>query len=381
MSTYFTNNHLREYRESKRWTQADLANAIDVTELTIRRWERGHVVPSAYHVKRLCTVFQATPEELGIAKIAITSNGEQTKKQLQQTQPANVLVDEPENQPSEHATLPTATMDRQREETPHEPQGNGFVSRDPVPRHYETGHIETSLAVKRRWLKPIFLACIVCFLVASGLLLTFFSIHTQNAQTTKNKHTSPTAGQATLYRADWSRGFDSWSGFPLWQWSQLQGGMLTTTSTIPNNVLLAPYHLSVSSYEVEAQIQRIAYSGIQGQGQAFGIVVHLTNTAGYICGLGSHFKPEHFFIGQITPPSTNGPYYSITDRQASVAHLDTQWHTYNVIVTATYVSCLIDGKPLFSINAANNAVSDKVGIYIDTTAIAIKSFAVKGYSS
>ena len=381
MDSNFTNNHVREYRENRRWTQADLANAIDVTELTIRRWERGQVVPSAYHVKKLCTVFQATPEELGLARIATTSNREQAKKQLPQTQPARVLVEVSENQPAEHTPLPATTMDRHQEATPSELQGNSSVSLDPVPRQYETGHIETPLPLKRGWLRPVFLICLACFLVVSGLLLTLFTIHTQNVQTTENKQASQTAGQATLYRADWSRGFDNWSGFPLWQWSQLQGGMLTTTSTIPNNVLLAPYHPSASSYEVEAQIQRIAYSGIQGQGQAFGIIVHLTNTNGYICGLGSHFKPEHFFIGQITPPSTNGPYYSITDHQTSVSHLNTQWHVYSVIVTDTYVSCLIDGKPLFSIVAANNAMSDKVGIYIDTTAIAIKSFVIKTYPS
>jgi DNA-binding XRE family transcriptional regulator len=383
LSTFFVNNKLREYRESRRWTQADLANAIDVTELTIRRWERGHVVPSAYHVKKLCAVFQTTPEELGFVKSAQASNEEQTAKPspdelstAQPTQAARVALATQENQPSEQDILLSAPQDRQHEETLDASESSDAAPAHVLARRYEEGHVEMPRRVERRWLKPVLLVCLCCALIASGLVVTLFVVQAKNAHITPREQASPTAKQSELYRADWSHGFDHWSGFPLWQWSQQQGGMLTTSNTVPNNVLFVPYHPSVASYVVKAQIQRIAYSGIQGQGQAFGIIVRLTDTTGYICGLGSHFKPEHFFIGQVTPPSTSAPYYSIADRQTSVAHLDTQWHMYSVIVTNTYVSCLLDGVPIFSVITENSIPAGDIGIYVDTTAIAIKSFVV-----
>jgi len=60
------NTSLRELRNQRRWTQAEVAEALGVIDLTVRRWELGQVTPSAYHVKKLCDLFGKSPEELGL---------------------------------------------------------------------------------------------------------------------------------------------------------------------------------------------------------------------------------------------------------------------------------------------------------------------------
>ena len=53
-------------RLHKFWTQADLAEEVGVTFVTISRWENGVQQPQAYAVKKLCQVFASSPEELGL---------------------------------------------------------------------------------------------------------------------------------------------------------------------------------------------------------------------------------------------------------------------------------------------------------------------------
>ena len=60
------NVSLRELRKQRGWTQAEVAEALGVTDLTVRRWELGQTTPSVYHVKKLCDLFEKSPEELGL---------------------------------------------------------------------------------------------------------------------------------------------------------------------------------------------------------------------------------------------------------------------------------------------------------------------------
>ncbi len=60
------NVKLREQRDLKRKTQAEIADIIGVTEITVGRWERGQAFPTPYCVTKLCRYFEKTPEELGL---------------------------------------------------------------------------------------------------------------------------------------------------------------------------------------------------------------------------------------------------------------------------------------------------------------------------
>lgn len=60
------NQALREERLSRGWSQSDLAELLDVTVITISRWERGITFPSAYFRSKICNLFQKSTQELGL---------------------------------------------------------------------------------------------------------------------------------------------------------------------------------------------------------------------------------------------------------------------------------------------------------------------------
>lgn len=64
------NSRLRDHRHQQNWTQVMMAEELGVTEITVRRWERGQTNPSPYYTKKLCDLFKKTPEDLGLAGVS-----------------------------------------------------------------------------------------------------------------------------------------------------------------------------------------------------------------------------------------------------------------------------------------------------------------------
>jgi len=60
-----SNQLLRQARQERCWSQADLAERVGVTNETISRWENGVNTPQPEQLKNLCEVFGKTPAELG----------------------------------------------------------------------------------------------------------------------------------------------------------------------------------------------------------------------------------------------------------------------------------------------------------------------------
>jgi transcriptional regulator with XRE-family HTH domain len=95
---------LRHERQLRGWSQAHLAEQIDVPDYYISRWERGEVLPSPYYQQKLCEVFGRTAEELGML----------------QTTPLTLPVDPPMveqlpfPQPQVHPTLLAQTLKQPR---------------------------------------------------------------------------------------------------------------------------------------------------------------------------------------------------------------------------------------------------------------------------
>jgi DNA-binding XRE family transcriptional regulator len=56
---------LRQAREQRNLSRAEVARHIDTNPFTVYRWERGVTRPSAYFRRRLCALFAMTPAELG----------------------------------------------------------------------------------------------------------------------------------------------------------------------------------------------------------------------------------------------------------------------------------------------------------------------------
>lgn len=57
---------LRLERERRGWTQAEVAERIGTTELSISRWERGTVLPRPYYRAQLATLFGLSQDALGL---------------------------------------------------------------------------------------------------------------------------------------------------------------------------------------------------------------------------------------------------------------------------------------------------------------------------
>ncbi len=61
------NERLREERERRGWSQAQVAEKIDAPgSFYISRWERGKTVPSPHYRARLCALFEKDAYELGL---------------------------------------------------------------------------------------------------------------------------------------------------------------------------------------------------------------------------------------------------------------------------------------------------------------------------
>jgi transcriptional regulator with XRE-family HTH domain len=59
------NNHLRLERESRGWSQEDLAEKVGTSQKVVSRWERGESTPLPYYRQKLCKLFGRNVAELG----------------------------------------------------------------------------------------------------------------------------------------------------------------------------------------------------------------------------------------------------------------------------------------------------------------------------
>ena len=59
------NQLLRQSRQERRWSQAELAECVKVSNETISRWENGASKPQPQQLRKLCEVFEKPPEALG----------------------------------------------------------------------------------------------------------------------------------------------------------------------------------------------------------------------------------------------------------------------------------------------------------------------------
>src|SRR5216110_2265522 len=88
------NDLLPKARDKRGWTQRQLAKEMRVAESTVRSWESGKHFPSAGLRKRLCHLFQMTPEELGLVPKRTKRPKAQTRSEpSQNAQACSYLLD------------------------------------------------------------------------------------------------------------------------------------------------------------------------------------------------------------------------------------------------------------------------------------------------
>jgi transcriptional regulator with XRE-family HTH domain len=55
---------IRELREAWGWTQAELANRVEVSESTVYAWENGRAQPTRAHLAKLAEALGVAPAQL-----------------------------------------------------------------------------------------------------------------------------------------------------------------------------------------------------------------------------------------------------------------------------------------------------------------------------
>lgn len=55
------------------WSQQELADALGTTQNTVSRWELGKTTPSPYFTKKMCEIFDKTPQDLGFCSGVVLS--------------------------------------------------------------------------------------------------------------------------------------------------------------------------------------------------------------------------------------------------------------------------------------------------------------------
>lgn len=55
---------LKEFRESKKWSQREIAKKLHMTQQGYCRWEQGLTFPNPDKILQLCEIFQCTPNDL-----------------------------------------------------------------------------------------------------------------------------------------------------------------------------------------------------------------------------------------------------------------------------------------------------------------------------
>lgn len=60
------NERLRQHRLERNWRQSDIADQLEVSLISVQRWERGIQQPSVYYRAKLCALFELSAQELGV---------------------------------------------------------------------------------------------------------------------------------------------------------------------------------------------------------------------------------------------------------------------------------------------------------------------------
>lgn len=79
------NQLLRQAREERNWTLADVAEKIGGDPKTIGRWERGNTWPNPHFRRKLCELFDRTAKELGLDSKDLGESGKQIRLDAEPT--------------------------------------------------------------------------------------------------------------------------------------------------------------------------------------------------------------------------------------------------------------------------------------------------------
>jgi hypothetical protein len=216
---------------------------------------------------------------------------------------------------------------------------------------------------------------VVLALRPSGLLSGNNPGSQTSTHTTRNTpQTGPTATPTfnpIFYQADWSNGFDGWTGSN--QWSVSNGVLYSDGSATAN--ILAPYTSpGNSNYEVDASIRILgandSFFGLVARGQ--GTYSNLRGYIGGMAGVTDNGGGDFSGLAAISYVGDTGSALSKSPFGAGSG-----WHMYHLVVNANYIDLFIDGTHYVHLDDSTFRPGGEVGLRAASgTRIAVQSFAV-----
>lgn len=169
-----------------------------------------------------------------------------------------------------------------------------------------------------------------------------------------------------LYQANWSGGFNGWSGTQDWK---TVDGMLVNDGTHRNWRLsiVAPYQPTGIDYAVQAEIQVINVGGCS----SFGLVARAPQSSGF-----GDSTDTNGIQGGVNYCEFKGA--NIWDVPVNHTNYDpgTTWHTYRLEVKGNNIRFLIDGAPQLTATDNRYLSPGSMGLWCDTTQLNVRSFKV-----
>lgn len=168
-----------------------------------------------------------------------------------------------------------------------------------------------------------------------------------------------------LYRADWSKGMDGWSGSE--DWTALGGKLLCAGKDFSLTVgAVAPLDLDrAEGYAVEADIQLLRYTISNG---SFGVMVRVQEDG---TGYGAGHVPSDKAVVLRTEQGGGRP---VLDSQAFTP--GGEWHRYRIEVRDNELRAFIDGAPTLSATDNTFLTGKRVGLWSSGAQLSVRGFEV-----
>ncbi len=137
---------LKHLRQEKLWSQAELANRIGTTPVSVGRWENNITRPNLHFQQQLCTIFGKSPEDLGFVPHTAPELREDFASPIQQ-------------ETGEQTTIP--------EQAPGTSSSPAPAPSTPLRRMLVPGHLVRQRS--RRTVLVVMASCLSLFLLLSTL--------------------------------------------------------------------------------------------------------------------------------------------------------------------------------------------------------------------
>lgn len=167
----------------------------------------------------------------------------------------------------------------------------------------------------------------------------------------------PSTAPNVLYQADWSSGFNGWTGGRDWK---TVAGMLVTDGSLGYSETIAPYRAPTADYSVAAEIQNL------GGGYGTGLLVRRDQSGSYYGAMGP--GPGGFTCIGIAHADCIGPRNPFNDAGG--------WHTYRIDARGNHLSLFIDGYTVNELTDNRFLTGGGVGLVTSSVQFQVRSFKV-----